>query len=134
MIGSLVGVACGCKEPARESVRMQRSEASEVLGVRADATWPDVRAAYLRLVREHHPDNATDAADAGLRTIRTAQITEAYSVLAQELRPTGPPPKPDFVPHVETANLEDALYGSRRVLLAAPLDEAFVAMLEVAHL
>lgn len=113
---------------------MQRSEACDVLGVRADATWPDVRAAYLRLVREHHPDTAADEADAGFRTIRTAQITAAYSVLAAELRPAGPPPPPDFVPHVETANLDDALDGSRRVLLAAGLDDAFVAMLEVAHL
>lgn len=103
-----------------------------MLGVRPDAVWPDVRAAYLRLVREHHPDTAEDSADAGRRTIRTAQITAAYSVLFADRPPSATPPS--FTPKVEQETLADAMDGSRRVLLAAEMDDAFVALLEVAHL
>jgi hypothetical protein len=106
-----------------------------VLGVEADAGWPDVRAAYLRMVREHHPDTAADEADAGVRTIRTAQITSAYSTLLGN-RPAGSPSSapPAFAPKVTDETLTDALDGTRRVLLAAEMDDAFVALLEVAHM
>jgi hypothetical protein len=106
--------------------------AGEVLGVEPDAAWPDVRAAYLRLVREHHPDTAADAADAGRRTVRTAQITAAYSVMLANRDPSRPPPS--FPPKVEDESLDDALDGSRRVLLAAEMNDAFAALLEVAHI
>jgi hypothetical protein len=95
-----------------------------------------VRAAYLRLVREHHPDTAADAAEAGVRTIRTAQITSAYSTLLAN-RPAGVPTPsgpPTFAPKVTDESPTDALDGTRRVLLAAEMDDAFVALLEVAHL
>ncbi len=111
---------------------MNVAEASEVLGVELGAVWPDVRAAYLRLVREHHPDTAADTADAGRRTVRTAQITAAYSVLLANRPPSRPEP-PSFTPKVEQETLADALDGSRRVLLAAEMDDAFVALLEAAH-
>jgi hypothetical protein len=109
--------------------------ARDVLGVEAEAPWPDVRAAYLRMVREHHPDIAADAADAGVRTVRTAQITAAYSMLLAN-RPAGPGPSmpPAFAPKVTDETLTDALDGTRRVLLGAEIDDAFVALLEVAHL
>jgi DnaJ domain len=109
------------------------AEARAVLGVGPDAVWPDVRASYLRLVREHHPDTAQDDADAGRRTVRTAQITAAYSVLFAQ-RPATSTPRPSFTPKVEQETLADAMDGSRRVLLAAGMDDAFVALLEVAHL
>jgi hypothetical protein len=108
--------------------------ARDVLGVEPDAPWPDVRAAYLRMVREHHPDTAVDAADAGVRTIRTAQITSAYSTLLANRPPPGPPGPPSFPPKVTDETLSDALDGTRRLLLAAELDDAFIALLEVAHL
>jgi hypothetical protein len=109
--------------------------AHEVLGVEPGAAWPDVRAAYLRMVREHHPDTAVDEADAGIRTIRTAQITSAYSTLLAN-RPAGgtTTPPPSFAPKVTDETLIDALDGTRRVLLAAEIDDAFVALLEVAHM
>jgi len=105
-----------------------------VLGVEPDAPWPDVRAAYLRMVREHHPDTAANDADAGIRTVRTAQITSAYSTLLANRPPPGPEGPPSFAPKVEDTSLADAMEGSRRVLLAAEMDDAFVALLEVAHL
>jgi hypothetical protein len=117
---------------ARHDGRVDVAAASEVLGVKPDAAWPDVRAAYLRLVREHHPDTAADAADAGRRTVRTAQITAAYSVMLANRDPSRPPPS--FPPKVEDESLDDALDGSRRVLLAAEMNDAFAALLEVAHM
>lgn len=113
---------------------MDLATARDVLGVPPDAPWPDVRAAYLRMVREHHPDTASDTADAGIRTVRTAQITSAYSTLLANRPPSGPAPEPTFAPKVAEASLADALDGSRRVLLAAEMDDAFVALLEVAHM
>jgi hypothetical protein len=106
--------------------------AYEVLGVGPDAVWPDVRASYLRLVRKHHPDTAVDSADAGRRTVRTAQITAAYSVLFANRPPTGDVPR-SFTPKVEQETLADVMDGSRRVLLAAEMDDAFAALLEAAH-
>ena len=103
-----------------------------VLGVGADAPWPEVRAAYLRLVREHHPDGADDAAEAGLRTVLTAQVTEAYAVLSATV-PRGPdvrnpPAEPSIVKGSYTFD------DCRRVLLEADIAEAFAALLEVFHL
>ncbi len=112
---------------------MDVTTARDVLGVEPDAPWPEVRAAYLRMVREHHPDTAEDAADAGVRTIRTAQITSAYSTLVANRPEPAPPGPPSFAPKVTDETLADALDGTRRVLLAAELDDAFVALLEVAH-
>jgi hypothetical protein len=112
---------------------MDTVTAYEVLGVGPGAAWPEVRSRYLRLVREHHPDTALDDAEAGIRTVRTAQITEAYAMLLAEREPARATPN-GFAPRVEDTSVDDALDGTRRVLLAAELDDAFVAMLEVAHL
>src|SRR6266545_1309551 len=50
----------------------------EVLGVDRDATEEDIRRAYRRLAREHHPDvNADPAAEA-----RFKQVAAAYEVLS----------------------------------------------------
>jgi hypothetical protein len=108
--------------------------AREVLGIEPDAAWPDVRAAYLHMIREHHPDTAKDAAEAGVRTLRTSEITNAYSVLLANRPPPGPAGPPTFTPHVTDTTFEDALEGTRRVLLAAEIDDAFIALLEVAHM
>ncbi len=113
---------------------MDVTTAREVLGVEPDAAWPDVRAAYLRMIREHHPDTAKDAAEAGIRTLRTSEITSAYSVLLANRPPPGPAGPPAFTPQRTDTTLEDALEGTRRVLLAAEIDDAFIALLEVAHM
>jgi hypothetical protein len=126
---SLVEAAPGDK---REHGGVDVAAATQVLGVGAEAPWAEVRSAYLRLVREHHPDTAVDSADAGIRTVRTAQITEAYSTLLANREPVRAA-APAFSPYVEDASFDDVLDGSRRVLLAAGIDDAFAAMLEVAH-
>lgn len=65
---------------------MDLATAREVLGVGAGTTWPDVRARYLMLIRRHHPDAAWDLADSGVRTLETARITQAFSVLVASQR------------------------------------------------
>ncbi len=106
-----------------------------MLGLPAGAPWGEVRAAYLRLVREHHPDTASDLAEAGRRTVLTAQITEAYAVLHEGRDPGDQSaPEPERVARRAPWRFADALDDSRRVLLDVPFDHAFVALLEVAHL
>ena len=112
---------------------MGQGIAFEMLGLPDGAPWPEVRATYLRLVREHHPDTAVDLADVGRRTVRTAQITEAYALLASS-RERAARPAVDRGSKRAPWRFEDAIDDSRRVLLDASFDHAFIALLEVAHL
>jgi hypothetical protein len=112
---------------------MDATDARGVLGIRPDAPWAEVRAAYLRLVREHHPDGAVDAADAGIRTVRTAQVTEAYSVLLAVRTPEDATPEPRG-PRLAPTRLQDSVDEIRRVLLDAEVQDAFVALLETFHI
>ena len=89
----------------RDDAPMDVAAARSVLGVNHGAEWPEVRAMYLRLIRRHHPDVAVDLADAGIRTLRTAQITEAFAILvAAQPRVSvrapgrGGSPRPDATP------------------------------------
>jgi hypothetical protein len=112
--------------------RVDGPAARSVLGVTPDAPWPEVRAAYLRLVREHHPDGAEDEADAGLRTVVTAQVTEAYAVLSAAMpRGTDSRSAAAAPPIVKGSYTFD---DCRRVLLEADEPDAFAALLEVFHL
>ena len=51
----------------------------EVLGVGADASAEDIKAAFRRLAREHHPDATGGNAESELRY---KEISEAYAVLS----------------------------------------------------
>ena len=55
---------------------MQLEDYYAVLGVKSDATLEQIKQAYRRLVRLHHPDLNKDAQDG-----RIKQLNEAYSVL-----------------------------------------------------
>jgi hypothetical protein len=115
---------------------MEVGAARAVLGVTEGAPWVEVRAAYLRLVREHHPDTAADAADAGVRTLRTAEVTRAYACLAREreVGPSGDARAAPGGPRVAPAGTADLADETRRVWLGADPQDAFVALLEVFHL
>ena len=123
---------------------MDLAAARGLLGVTATTPWPEVRALYLRLVRDHHPDIATDLADAGIRTLRTAQITEAFSVVV-EAQTAAPESRPAPAPAPDTRTVEDtadgylgasfrhptiAVDGAREVVLDAPVMDAFLALHE----
>lgn len=114
-----------------------------VLGVSDSTSWPEVRATYLQLMRRHHPDTAIDLADAGMRTVRTALITEAFSVIV-ESRAAAPEaaPEPGAAAGSKRAPKDSylgasfrhptiAVDDSRVVLLDAPAMDAFLALHEV---
>ncbi len=113
---------------------MDAAEASRVLGVTPDAPWSEVRAAYRRLVRAHHPDVARHA-DAG-RT--TARITAAYTVLRvarnATSRPAAPPRSPPSPPSPPMhPAVEPLVADADTLLLDAPHAEAFLALLDAAE-
>ena len=125
---------------------MDLADARSVLGVTRSTAWPDVRAVYLRLMRRHHPDTAIDLADAGMRTVRTALITEAFSVIVEARAAefeAAPAPMDGAVGARSSNPAPDDLYlgasfrhptialdDSRVVLLDAPSMDAFLALHE----
>ena len=58
--------------------RMTPDQARALLGVGAEATWADVRAAFRTLMRTSHPDLA------GGSTIRAGELNEAMAILSAE--------------------------------------------------
>jgi hypothetical protein len=77
---------------------MDDARARALLGVAPDATTDDVRAAYRRLVRRHHPDLAGPSA---ATTRRTVELNEAYAaVVAAGPHPTASP-APEAEPEPE---------------------------------
>ncbi|HRW37592.1 MAG TPA: J domain-containing protein [Aquihabitans sp.] len=119
-------------------------EAAVVLGVAPDAAPDEVRAAYRRLIRTHHPDRAGRSS-----SDRAASITEAYRVL--RAAPTGPGPGTRRSPRTPRAPRSARPTPSARprrrdlgappvqrldgdtLLVLAPADETFRWLLEAAH-
>jgi hypothetical protein len=118
-------------------------EALAALGLSSGTAMSDVRAAYRRLVREHHPDVA------GGEHGYTARLTEAYAVLRRVAAPTAdgavvvdagaastssspppPPPAPRRTPYEEAVEAE--LASGDTVLVHAPFGEAYAALFEAA--
>jgi len=108
---------------------MEVGEARAVLGVGAEARWEEVRTAYRRLLRRHHPDVAVGVPAA---TATTARIVAAFGALRAERS-------------ARSRQGEDAVDGTAAatpapggppadegdtLVLPAPADEAFLALLE----
>ncbi|MCL4292403.1 MAG: J domain-containing protein [Acidimicrobiia bacterium] len=126
---------------------MDAAQARSVLGVGRHAAPAEVRAAYLRLVLEHHPDRAgaataaTTTAATATRARLTATINEAYSVLralptarapAPPAAPPGAPPPPAPPPPAPPRCAGPAA-DVRRLCLGASQADAFGAVLESLH-
>ena len=62
------------------------AEAYGILGLTSDATLADVKKAYRKLARQHHPDR--NNADPGAID-RFRRITEAYEYLSAHLKDNG---------------------------------------------
>lgn len=109
---------------------MDPQRARACLGVSDDAGWDEVRSAYRRLVRTHHPDRGRTPTEVAARTRRTAEVTAAYASLSAAFGVTAagsgaanaaPPP---------AAPVE----GDATVLrIALPPPEALAVLLEAAH-
>ena len=121
---------------------MELTEAAHVLGVAADASPAEVRRAYRRLLLIQHPDQAGPGDGVHVR-----RLIEAYGVVAGH-RPTRTDPldgesdQPPAGQHRDATVAEgpDDLAGGSPADLDAdtlsfdcPSDEAFAALLDVAH-
>lgn len=110
---------------------MELDEARAILGVAASATPAEIRAAYRRLVRVHHPD-VTPGQAAAAHTVR---LNQAYALLRRPptsvvAGPTTQPPPP--TPH-RPRPFEAHPVDGETIALAAPAEEAFFVMLDAAH-
>jgi hypothetical protein len=120
-------------------------EALAVLGLGSSAAMQDVRAAYRRLIREHHPD-VVGPEVSGDAPARAARLTEAYAVLRRAAErndgdtvvaaapppaapPRATPPRPP-TPYEEA--IEAELAAGDTIVLRAPAGEAFAALFEAA--
>jgi hypothetical protein len=109
---------------------MDLDEARAVLGVAAGASEADERSAFRRRLRATHPDVAGPRADAG---VAVARLTRALGVL-RAARAGGVAPAPPSAPPPTTPPpAPSAEHRGDSLLLDAPADEAFVALLEAAH-
>jgi hypothetical protein len=64
-------------------VKSATADLYAILGVPPDATLPDIKKAYRRLARQHHPDCNNGDPDAAARF---REITEAYETLSHPIR------------------------------------------------
>jgi len=110
-----------------------------VLGLGSGAAMTDVRSAYRRLVRQHHPDVAGAA-----ETAQAARLTEAYALLRRAAHQTGsdtitvtdvqpvpaPPPPPPPTRSAYDDAIDAELAAGDTIVLWAPLNEAFAALFE----
>jgi len=64
--------------------------ALRTLGLPPDATWDDVKAAFKRAAREHHPDRvrARSPRERARSEARMKAATEAYHVLEKRMQPS----------------------------------------------
>lgn len=113
-----------------------------MLGLGSTAELTEVRAAYRRLVRQHHPDVAGEA-----QTAHTARLTEAYALLRRVADPSGcignataepvarpsgsPTPAPAPATPYEQAVAAELAAGDT-IRLHAPAGEAFAVLFEAA--
>ena len=84
---------------------MAKRDPHEVLGVGVGATATEIKAAWRRLARAHHPDlTGDDPAASRVATRQMAEINDAYAALTRgrtpdgersERRPTSGPTPPD---------------------------------------
>lgn len=116
---------------------MNALEAARILGVAVDAPGPELRAAYLREIRAHHPDRAGSAASDRASTIIAAYRLLVSATAEQRRAAAAPPPPPTPPPRHERAPLGRAPDVHRidadALLLDAPADETFRWLVEAAH-
>ena len=128
---------------------MNTAEALAVLGVSPGATAEEVRASYLRLVRDRHPDRSGPTPDPDA-TRQTARLTQAYAVVRALLATSDgarvPEPEPTTATAAPessggsgawpvdgaTASTEAGAVDSDTIAIALPADEAFGALFEAA--
>jgi len=117
------------------------AEAALVLGIKPEAPWEQVRAAYRDEIRAHHPDRTGPT-----RENRAALINEAYRVLVAARRervprttppatdPPGSTQVPPRPPERDRSGAPPVLrIDGDTLFVTAPSDETFRWLLEAAH-
>jgi hypothetical protein len=140
---------------------MSRAEAARVLGVAPAAPWADVRRAYRDLIRHHHPDRVgAERSGEAVRIIEAfgvlertrdqppgpvgdpaaeaaAAVARAQARARSHVRSPAPEPPADWRTRWSSpppgAVPEVTRLDPDTIFLAAPADEAFRWMVEVAH-
>jgi len=123
---------------------MDTREALGILGISPGATVEEVRAAYLRLIRDRHPDVAGSDPTA---TREAARVTQAYAAVRAVLtaagsatvpEPTTPPPQtaPPAAKRwpfdaTDDPTAAESVDGDT-IAIDAPPPEAFAALFEAA--
>jgi curved DNA-binding protein CbpA len=64
---------------------MNLADCYRVLGLRAGASFEDVKSSYRRLARQYHPDTNPDDQQAKEKFI---EVTAAYKVLMESISPS----------------------------------------------
>ncbi len=124
---------------------MDTGEALAVLGISPGTTADEVRTAYLRLIRDRHPDVAGGDPTT---TREAARVTQAYAVIRALLSTTGattvPEPATPSSPNPPTPAAkrwpfdtsaeptEAEAVDSDTIAIAAPAPEAFAALFDAA--
>jgi hypothetical protein len=107
-------------------------QALGILGIGRGVSGDEVRHAYLRLIRDRHPDRADAGPDA---TRQTARLNEAYSVVRQVLATATDDAVPGREPPVDAPPPEapvEVRADEDSLTIAAPADEAFAVLFEAA--
>ncbi|MGQ0617121.1 MAG: J domain-containing protein [Acidimicrobiia bacterium] len=119
---------------------MDVGEARDVLGVGRDASTVEVRAAFRRLVRQHHPDRAGAAGnDATVRLVAAYRLLRTAVPVAQpgSARPSpapAPPPRPRPRPRRERVAPDFAVWiDGDTVVAGLPAQELFSRLVDVGH-
>ena len=106
----------------------------EILGIAKDAPAPDVRKAYLRLVRERHPDRFQDPAEKGKAEEFLKQLTEAFNTLSNDRsrqQYDADLAKPKLSAPAEIA--EDAYQRAAQMMQAGDFQEALNLLRSAVH-
>lgn len=126
---------------------MDAREAFETLGLATDVGLAELRAAYRRLLLEHHPDVAATGTTDADATRHTAHLIEAYRVAAAATLGTRPVPGApvagtpagagDVVRHDDAGQPAPpavTIADSDTIAIAAPAPEAFAMLADAASI
>ena len=110
------------------------ADALRIIGVSAETPWDDIRRAYRRRVRDHHPDLGGSATEA---TEQTTRLNLAWQTLEsatdggrRPLPATGHNPDATESGPTDHAGVDVA---APAVTLRAPPGDVFVQLLDAAH-
>ena len=88
------GSSCKCRHFRATSFTAEKADYYDVLGISRDASASEVKKAYYKAAKKHHPDTNKGDENAAKKF---AEATEAYEVRSEagQKERHGPSPRPD---------------------------------------